>query len=425
MPRLVPAAGLRPIQVRVDDRPPFWWLRWLPAFVLALAFLYVTYVVGQVAIVPLLASFGIAYILNPITESIEKRGFSRAIAAFLSLVIVAMLILGFAWFVIPDLWEQAVNASQIILNNLNEENARNIRAEIRKLSPFLDSVIGYRVYRFIRSPNVLVQESNSWFAGHATDFLATAANALDLLLIPFFVFYILVDFSAWRISFDELIPPRFREPFSRLLDEVGRILQSYVLGQLMIATIMAALYAVGFVAMGVPAWAGIAALSGFLNLIPYVGTLSGMVLASGFTFASGGGIWRVAGVIGVFAAVQSVEGYILTPRILGGRLSLHPMAVFLGLLIGGRLFGFLGVLLAVPVIAVAQVFAKFMREIWKASEFYHAGDVGPEPQPVGAEEVIAKAADTVLADQVEKQEGTEVLAPSRAEDDAVARRPEP
>jgi predicted PurR-regulated permease PerM len=184
---------------------------------------------------------------------------------------------------------------------------------------------------------------------------------------------------------------------------------------------MGCLYAIGFAALQVPAWAGIAALSGFLNVIPYVGTGSGIIVASGLTFAHTGEIWRVIGVLAVFTIVQCIEGYYLTPRILGGRLSLHPMAVFLGLLIGGKLFGFLGVLLAVPVIAVSQVFLKFLREIYKTSDFYRAGEIGPEPAPAPVEEVIAKAADTVLAEQVEKQKGDEVLAPETSEDDPAAR----
>jgi hypothetical protein len=97
------------------------------------------------------------------------------------------------------------------------------------------------------------------------------------------------------------------------------------------------------------------------------------------------------------------------------------MAVFLGLLIGGKLFGFLGVLLAVPFIAVSVVFLKFLREIYKTSDLYRTGAIGPEPAPAPVEDVIAKAADTVLADQVEKQKGTEVLAPTKAEDDRAAR----
>jgi predicted PurR-regulated permease PerM len=293
---------------------------------------------------------------------------------------------------------------------------------LREVSPLLDRAIGWRVYRVLRSPDALLEASQTWFAGGLTNFLSTAAGAFDLVLIPFFVFYILVDFPAWRRSFDDLIPPRFREPFSRLLDEVGRILQSYVLGQLMIAMIMAGLYAAGFAFFQVPAWAGLAALAGFLNVVPYVGTALGMILASGFSFAVDQDIWRVAGVIGVFVVVQMIEGYILTPRILGERLSLHPMAVFLGLLIGGRLFGFLGILLAVPVIAVGLVFMKFLREIYRASEFYRMGEIGPEPAPKPVEEVIAEAAESVLAAQVEKQEGDELLAPNKSEDDPAAMR---
>jgi hypothetical protein len=101
------------------------------------------------------------------------------------------------------------------------------------------------------------------------------------------------------------------------------------------------------------------------------------------------------------------------------------MAVFLGLLIGGRMFGFLGILLAVPVIAVAHVFLRFLREIYRSSEFYRFGEPGPEPEQAPIEEVLAQAADVVLADQVEKQTGNEVLTPTRAKDDPVARKRRP
>ena len=421
MPRLAPHTISRPVTVKVEERPPFWWFRWVPAFLATFVLLYLAYVVGRVAIVPVLASFGLAYILNPIVERIENRGVTRLVAAILALIFVGLLIVLFAYFVIPDLWEQSVSATDIILRTFNEQNAQKARLQIREISPLLDRMIGYRVYRFVRNPNSVVEASQSWLAGSLTDFLATAAGLLDLLLIPFFVFYILVDFNKWRESSEGLIPPRFRDPFSRLFDEVGRILQSYVLGQLMIAVIMGVLYAIGFALLRVPAWPGIAALSGFLNVIPYVGTGAGIVLATGFTLAGGGDIWRVAGVLGVFVIVQTIEGYYLTPKILGDRLRLHPMAVFLGLLIGGKIFGFLGILLAVPTIAVALVFFKFLREIYKSSEFYRAGEIGPDPPRAPVEEVIAKAAETVLADQGEKQKGDEVLAPAPHDDDPAAR----
>jgi predicted PurR-regulated permease PerM len=249
----------------------------------------------------------------------------------------------------------------------------------------------------------------------------TASVIVDLALVPFFVFYILVDFRKWRDSWEDLIPPRFRDPFSRLFDEVGRILQSYVLGQLLIAILMGCMYAVGFALLRVPAWAGIAALSGFLNVIPYVGTTLGLLIASGFTLAHDGSWFRVAGVVCVFITVQCIEGYFLTPHILGSRLRLHPMAVFLGLLIAGKLFGFIGILVAVPATAVLQVFLKFLREIYKTSHFYHAGQATFDEAPNETTEVIAKAADSVLAEQVDEQHGDELLAPKHEDDDRIAR----
>ena len=179
---------------------------------------------------------------------------------------------------------------------------------------------------------------------------------------------------------------------------------------------MAACYAVGFWFLNVPAWAGIALLAGLLNAIPYVGTLIGVVLACAFTIAHGGGVWSVLAVLGVFLAVQTLEGYVLTPRILGGRLNLHPMAVFLGLLIGGKLFGLLGFVLAIPSIAIGKVFLKFLRELYEDSYFYHGGDFHPSEAPKEkVEERIAEAAENVLAEQ-EKQDEEDAKLTSKEED---------
>jgi predicted PurR-regulated permease PerM len=403
---------------------PFWWLRWVPAVVLTLLTLYLIYVLGGVALIPILASFALAYLLNPLVTRIERSGLSRALAVVLAMAIVAVAITSFLMFVIPDLIYQGEEAWKKIDQHFEPENAKRYRETIKEQWPLLDELAGNNIETFIARPSSVLGTPDSWIVGEGGlwSFLSTAAASLDLLLVPFFVFYILIDFGGWRESLEDLIPPRFRETFSRLFDEVGRILESYVRGQLFIAMIMAVLYAIGFAAFGVPAWAGIAALSGFLNAIPYVGTALGIVLATGFTLADGGGLWRIGGVVGVFIAVQMIEGYYLTPRILGARLSLHPMAVFLGLLIGGKLFGLLGVILSVPTIAVAKVFLKFLRELYKGSYFYHAGEIKPEEAPSEKiEERFADAADTVLAEQVESESGDEMLAPAEQEDDQVAR----
>lgn len=404
------------------DDSPIWWLRWIPIIVIALLALQLLYVVGRVAIVPVLASFAIAYLLNPLVCRFTERGISRPVAALVSLLGVAIVGTSVLGFIIPELWRETMTAGGRLTASITAEHVNEYRATLREYSPVLDNLFGARFEQWVLDPASVVGNSATWLAGTLTGVLSTAAASLDLLLVPFFVFYILVDFAKWRASFEELIPPRFRMTFQRLFDEVGRILESYVTGQLLVACGMGALYAIGFWLLAVPAWGGIALISGLLNAIPYVGTILGLLLATGFTLADSGELWRVIGVIGVFVIVQNIEGFFLTPRILGGRLQLHPMAVFLGLLIGGNLFGLLGILLAVPTIAVGKVFAKFIRELYLHSYFYRRGeDLMPAAQAAGLPNTMAEAADVVLREQGRANRGDELLSPEPSTDDPAAR----
>jgi predicted PurR-regulated permease PerM len=405
-----------------EERSPFWWLRWVPTVVVSTVVLYFLYIIGSVAIVPVLASFALAYLLNPIVYQGEKRGLSRTVSSIAAILLVTLCITAFMAYVVPDLWAESTKAGSKIAENFTPENAARQRAYLKRYSPALERVAGEKIENFLSDPTKFYNENLTTetttkvdengklttTSGSGAVILSTVVSSLDLLLVPFFVFYILVDFQNWRDSLEDLIPPRYREPFSRLFDESGRILESYVRGQLLIGFIMAVCYGVAFWFLGIPAWAGIALIAGLLNAIPYVGTILGIILAGGFTMANGGGFGDVAAVIGVFIAVQTLEGYVLTPRILGGRLNLHPMAVFLGLLIGGKLFGLLGVVLAIPAIAIGKVFFKFLRELYQASHFYHAGDLHPADIPSeNLEERIADAADTVLAEQENKGKADE------------------
>lgn len=425
---------------------PFWWLRWVPTVIVSVIVVYFVYVVGKVVIVPVLASFALAYLLNPLVHQGEKRGLSRVVSAISAILLVSVVIGAFLAYVVPDMWAESTKAGTKIAEHFTPENAARQRSFLKRFSPALERVAGDRIEKFLSDPIDFYNENLSTsttldddgkvvVTGNGSLIILSVLSSLDLALVPFFVFYILIDFQRWRDSLEELIPPRFRQPFSRLFDESGRILESYVRGQLLIGLIMAVFYAVGFWALGVPAWAGIALIAGLLNAIPYVGTILGIILAGAFTFAEGGGVWGFAGVLGIFASVQTFEGYVLTPKILGGRLNLHPMAVFLGLLVGGKLFGFLGIVLAIPAIAIGKVFLKLVRELYQASYFYHGGDIHESQAPSEKiEERLADAAETVLAEQVahdvseEKttpqeavEEMNEILAPEEAEKDKTSK----
>lgn len=411
---------MRPTWLKINppqETSPLAWLRWVPTVVVSVIILYVLYVVGSVAIIPVLVSFALAYLLSPIAFQFEKRGLSKMWSALIAIFFVSLIVVGLLAYVVPELWTQTVKAGTTISKNFTPENAARQRVVLRRYSPALESVVGEKLEKFLSKPMVFIEENTATTTiapngtqvtetnGGISLILSLLSSSVELLLVPFFVFYILIDFQKWRMSLEDLIPPRFQEPFRMLFDESGRILQSYVLGQIMIGAIMSFFYAIGFWALGIPAWAGVAIIAGMLNALPYVGTISGLILASGFIIADGGNAWNVAAVVGVFVAVQSLEGYVLTPRILGERLNLHPMAVFLGLLVGGKLFGFLGVILAIPAIAISKVFFKFFRELYQASYFYHGGDVSPDEVPSEKlEERMAEAAEIVLTQQEQKDD---------------------
>ena len=139
-----------------EERSPFWWLRWVPTVVVSVLIVYFLYVIGSVAVVPVLASFALAYLLNPIVYQGEKRGLSRTSAAIVAIVLVGLAIAAFLTFVIPDLWEESSSATQKIASKFTPENAARQRAWLKRYSPNLDRVAGDRIEQFLSDPATAV-----------------------------------------------------------------------------------------------------------------------------------------------------------------------------------------------------------------------------------------------------------------------------
>lgn len=136
-----------------EQRSPLWWFRWLPAVVVVVLLLDLLYVVGRLALVPVLASFALAYLVNPIVYQIEKRGLSRPVAALAALLIVTLVAAGFLIFIIPGLWEQSIAVGTNLMVYFTPQNALRQRAALQRYSPGLDRVAGDRIERFIRDPS--------------------------------------------------------------------------------------------------------------------------------------------------------------------------------------------------------------------------------------------------------------------------------
>jgi predicted PurR-regulated permease PerM len=167
--------------------------------------------------------------------------------------------------------------------------------------------------------------------------------------------------------------------------------------------------------LGVPLWAAIGLIAGFVGIIPYVGILAGVVLALAFAALDGAGAGRLVGVVAVFALAQPLEDYVLTPRLIGDQLELHPMFVFIALIIAGSLFGVLGLVLAIPVIGVVKVFLRFFDELYLRSDFYNAPALAGEANEMqGA--ARAAVSDREVAADAERFEQVREMKPQKKDE---------
>jgi len=358
---------------RSVDPTPIEWMRWIPAALLAIVFLMFAFISGRIILVPILVSVALAYLLAPVVGWFERRGWSRPSATLLALTTASLAIVLALIFVLPGLWHQ-LSQSYDQANVLLRDPARVESAllKIKEINPQLYDLVKaqFERYKGVADPGKIAAWIGGWLQTGLFKLVDLTASILDLLLIPFFIYYLLADYREMSDRIDRLVPPRFRGLTTGLISQINEVLSSYVRNQLLIALAMGGMYSAGFMALRVPLGFTIGMLSGLLNFVPYLGTMTGLGLSLLFAALDGAGLWRIGGVLTVFAVVQSVEGYYLTPKLLGSRLNLHPMWVLVGLVIGGNLFGLLGIILAVPVIAVAKVVLGFLEDIYQQTNFY-------------------------------------------------------
>jgi predicted PurR-regulated permease PerM len=348
-------------------------MRWIPLALIVLVFCALVFIGARIILVPMLCSLALTYLLAPVVAWFERRGWARPSSVLLTISAATVALVLILIFILPGFWEQLVkiyNQARSLVGD--QARIDSLLDKLKQLSPPAADFLRSRIQGSGESDLFarIFGMAGEWLQRGLFSLVDVTASLLDLLLIPFFVYYLLADYRAMRARLDRLIPPRYRAVAATLISRVNFVISSYVRNQLVIALAMGVLYAIGFAIARVPLAISLGLLSGLLNFIPYLGTLTGLTLSLSFVALDGGGMARMLGVVAVFIIVQSVEGYYLTPKLLGGSLDLHPMWVLIGLMIGGSLFGILGIILAVPVIAIAKVALDFLEELYQESDFY-------------------------------------------------------
>ena len=343
----------------------------------ALVFLAVLYLLGDV-IMPFLVGGAIAYFLDPVADRLETWGVRRVWATALIFVVIIVT-------VIP-----AVIVGASILEN----QARGL------IESAPEMLANFRIFLETRFPGLIAEGSPAMEAlanigqtiqSRGGELLQTAissaASVLNvlvfMLVVPVVAFYMLLDWDRMVARVDDLLPRDHAPVIRELASRIDRTLASFIRGQGTVCLILGAFYAVALMIAGLQFGLVIGLVAGLLTFIPYVGALVGGLLAVGvalFQFWGADNWWMIIVVAAIFQSGQLVEGNILTPKLVGSSVGLHPVWLLFSLSAFGALFGFVGLLVGVPVAAAIGVLVRYFIERYQEGLLYRGVEASPDLQ---------------------------------------------
>ncbi len=353
--------------------------RWGIVAALVVAALGAILWVLKAALTPLAAAFVIAYLLDPLIDRFEARRMRRPFAIFLLLTLVGGGFFGFLLFVIPRLVREISALAEMMPVYLERFVGEVVPALERRLGVELPKTIEAVLGELRGAELTVLGTVRDLLAGTLSTLIGTAGILVALLVIPILAYYLLVRFDETIARLGQLVPPRHRAYVFEKVRTADRLVSRFLRGQLLVAACLGVLYAVGFSVIGIDLAIGVGLLAGAMAVIPYLGNVVALGTATVLCVLKFGFDGHLLAVVGWYAVVQNLEGFVLTPRIVGSSVGLHPAAVIVALLIGGDLFGFLGLLIAVPAAAVVKVFGDEAMLAYRRSSLF-----GEEPAGGGA-----------------------------------------
>ncbi|MCR6632940.1 MAG: AI-2E family transporter [Magnetospirillum sp.] len=340
---------------------------WLIGLAVTLALLYVL----RGMLLPFVAGMAVAYFLDPLADRLERSGLSRMLAtsvitgAFFLAVVLALIVL------VPIVEDQVLAFAHKVpsyLDTLNQRLQPLLAEAKRHLSP-------RDLEKLRSSASEYIGTVASWALGAVRGVLSGSLavfNVLSLMFItPVVTFYLLRDWDKMVARVDAWLPRDHADTIRVQMREINRTLSGFIRGQATVCLVLGAIYGLGLSLVGLDLGLVIGMGAGLLSFIPYLGTISGFVTGMGLALAQGSD-WRLPALVaGVFLVGQVLEGNFLTPKLVGDKVGLHPVWIMFALLAGGTLFGFVGILLAVPVAAVIGVLVRFALSHYLQSPIYH------------------------------------------------------
>ena len=320
---------------------------------------------------PFFIAFALAYLLDPVTDRLESLKISRTFSVLVLMAGVFSLVTGIGLLIFPLLKLQAEH----LVSNLPNYIAimqewmyplLGVVGEPEKIQ----GILNRELLKVGELPLKVISSITSILWGSVAGLFSFILLLANLVIIPVVMFYLLRDYDLINKKMLSFVPARSKEQVLSLIKEIDGVLAGFVRGQLMVGLIMAGLYSIGLFFCGTPMSLFIGLLAGLASLVPYLGLVFGFVPAAILTFMQTQDWVLVFGVAGVFAVVQGLEGMIITPRIVGEKIGLHPVAIILAVLLGAEFFGLVGVIVSVPVAAALNVLFTHGLNEYKSSSFY-------------------------------------------------------
>jgi predicted PurR-regulated permease PerM len=346
----------------IRDQLKYWGI----AGAVALVILWFT---GDI-LLPFLIGAAIAYFLDPVADRLEVLGLSRAMATAVITLLALLIFVLMALLVVPTLVNQAINLIEIA-----PELTRNFIDFLTDRFPTL-LVEGSTLRTSITSIGATIQERGGELLNTA---LASAASLLNILLlfviVPVVAVYLLLDWDRMVAQIDSLLPRDHAPVIRRLARDIDKTLASFIRGMGTVCLILGTYYAIALMLVGLQFGLVVGFIAGLVTFIPYLGAVLGGVLAIGLALFQFWGDWVSIGLVAaIFVLGQMLEGNFLTPKLVGNSVGLHPVWLILALSVFGSLFGFVGMLAAVPIAAALGVVARFATEQYRESVLYKGVD---------------------------------------------------
>lgn len=317
-------------------------------------------------LMPFVAGMILAYLLDPLVDRVEKIGIRRSFSTFFVLTIFFVCSVGSSLLLLPVILNQLSNLTSFLPTLIS-----NLEPFIRQARSLVDNAIKADNNNQLPLP---VADILNWAGGFLTEIISSSlafANLLSLIIItPIVAFYLLRDWDLIINKVKSWMPIAQKVRIVEQVSKVDRSLSALVRGQGTVCLILALYYSVSLTAVGLQFGILIGIFSGIVSFIPFVGAILGAIFSIGFSIIQFDTYTPIFFVAGIFLVGQVVEGNFLTPKLIGEAVGLHPVWVIFALLTGATLFGFLGVLLALPIAVVVAVLIRFSLSSYLESEIY-------------------------------------------------------